>query len=298
MKRVALGLAAAALLGLGRARACSCSGQGPASALTRPDQTWGIRASERLVLGQGAFNAHGDYAAFAPGEHDRTLEYVLLTAYRWQRLELAGAVSYGARVAALSGESAHSAGFGDTTLRLRYEAANEPEMWQTGISGMYPALATLASLRLPTARATGLTPRGIGAVEAALGVVLERSFARSFRMALLTEIAGRLPDTTLGETRRLGPRAGAEFTLSYFATPDVVVSALIGVRWEGNVNVRQRTQSGTAQRTTEIGAALSWQPWSNPFRAGLAERYAPPLDVLGANTTQSATSELWLAYVR
>lgn len=283
------------LLGLAPARACSCSGQGPASALTRPDQTWGVRLSERLVLGYGAFNAHGEHAAFAPHEHDRTVEYGLLSAYRWQRLELSSTFSYGARSAAISAQSERSVGFGDTTLRARYEAASEPEPWQTGI---YPGLAMLGSVRLPTANATGLAPRGLGATEFALGVVLERALSPLFRAGLVAEIAGRLPDTSLGITRRLGPRASAEFTLSYFATPDWVLSALLGLRWEGNASLRQREQRGTAQRTTELGAAVSWQPWASAFRAGFAERYAPAVDQLGANTVQSATSEFWVGYVR
>ena len=277
------------------AGACSCSGQGPASALTRPDQTWGVRTSERLVLGYGQYDTHGNYHPLESHEHDRTVEYVLLAAYRVRRLELAGSLAYGARLAQLSSEAGRTLGFGDANLRLRYEATDEPEPWQPGVA---PALAVLGTLRLPNARATGIAPRGLGASELALGVVLERSLARVFRLALLTEVAGRLPDTSLGVTRRLGPRATAELTLSYFATADLVLSALVSLRWEGNVTVRQRQQYGTAQRLTEVGAALSWQPWSSPFRAGVAERYAPAVDVLGANTAQNATSELWLGYVR
>jgi len=295
MKLLAWGALLATLLGLGHARACSCSGQGPASALTRPDQTWGVRLSERLLLGYGAFNAHGEYAAFAPNEHDRSVEYGLLAAYRWQRLELSGSFGYSARSAAISDQAERSVGFGDTTLRARYEAANEPEPWQTGI---YPALAMLGSVRLPTGHATGLAARGLGTTELALGVVLERALSRSFRAGLVAEVAGRLPDTSLGVTRRLGPRASVEFTLSCFATADWVVSALLGLRWEGNASLRQREQSGTAQRTTELGAALSWQPWSSPFRAGFAERYAPAIDQLGENTVRNVTSEIWLGIVR
>ncbi len=295
MKRVALGIALALTSFHGSARACSCSGQGPASALTRPDQTYGVRLSERLLLGHGAFNAHGAYAPFEPNEHDRTLEYVLLAAYRWQRLELAGTFGYGARTAVISGESARTSGVSDTTLRARYEAVTDPEPWQ---HELYPAFAMLATVRLPSALATGLAPRGLGATEFALGGVLERSLVPTFRLSVLGEIAGRLQDTTLGITRRLGPRASAELTASYFVDPDWVLSALFGVRWEGNASLRGRSQSGTAQRTTEVGAALAWQPWSSPFRAGLSERYAPPLGQLGANTVQSLTSELWLGYVR
>ena len=291
----ALTALAAAVLGPSPARACSCSGQGPASALTRPDQTFGARLSERLVLGYGAFNAHGQYAAFAPSEHDHTVEYGLLAAYRYRQLELSGNFSYGLRSAEISEQSARSVGLGDTTFRARYEAASEPEPWQ---SALYPGLALLASLRLPTADASGVAPRGLGATEFALGVVLERALSRAFRAGLVAEIAGRLPDTSLGVTRRLGPRASAEFTLSYFATPDWVLSALVGVRWEGNATLARRAQSGTAQRTTELGAAFSWQPWSSPLRAGFAERYAPAIDQLGANTVRSATSEFWIGYVR
>ncbi len=295
MKRLALGLALAVTSLHGRAQACSCSGQGPASALTRPDQTYGVRLSQRLLLGRGAFNAHGSYAPFAAGEHDRTLEYVLLAAYRWQRLELAGTFGYGARMAVISDESARTTGASDTTLRARYEAVTDPEPWQ---HELYPAFAMLATLRLPTAQATGIAPRGLGATEFALGGVLERSVVPTFRLSVLGEIAGRLQDTTLGITRRLGPRASAELTASYFLDPAWVLSVLASVRWEGNASLRGRSQSGTAQRTTEVGAALSWQPWSSPFRAGLSERYAPPIDGLAANTVQSVTSELWLGYVR
>ncbi|HEY3253474.1 MAG TPA: hypothetical protein VGJ91_05980 [Polyangiaceae bacterium] len=295
--RLACLLLVAAVLWPLPAAACSCSGQGPASALTRLDQSYGVRLSERLVLGQGAANAHGRYQAFAPSEHDRSLEYALLMAYRVQRLELAATVGYGTRSAALSEAAERSAGLSDTFLRARYEAAEEPAPWQ---SGVYPSLAMLGTLRLPTAHAEGLAPRGLGTTEFALGVSVERSFARLFRAGLLAELAGRLPDTTLGVTRRLGPRASAEFTLSYFATPDLVISALLGTRWEGNVNVQQREQFGTAQRLTEIGAAISFQRSSStsPLRAGFAQRYAPGIDGLSANAILSLTSEFWIGYVR
>jgi hypothetical protein len=278
-----------------RAAACSCSGQGPSSALTRPDQTWGVRASERLVLGQGAFNAHGKYAAFGSSEQDRTLEYTLLAAYRIGHVELATTWSYGRREAMISSESGRTTGLGDAIVRARLEAFDEPEPWQHGIA---PKLAMIGSLRLPTGRATGLTPLGTGATELALGVTLERSFARWFRFGLLAEVAGRLPDTTLGYTRRLGPRALSELSLSYFATRDLALSVLAGTRWEGDVSVGQRREYGTAQRTSEVGALLAWRPWSSPFRSGLSARYAPAIDALGANTVQNLTSELWLGYVR
>ena len=69
-----------------------------------------MRSSERLVLGQGAFNAHGRYQAFAPGEHDRSVEYALLVAYRMQRLELSAIVGYGTRSVTLSNASERSTG--------------------------------------------------------------------------------------------------------------------------------------------------------------------------------------------
>jgi len=295
MSKIACVLFTAFALWTTRAEACSCSGQGPASALTRLDQTYGVRLSERFVLGQGAANAHGRYQSFAADEHDRSLEYALLMAYRIRRLELVATVGYGTRSAALSTAFERSTGLSDTFLRARYEAAEEPEPWQNGV---YPSLAMLGTLRLPTARAEGLAPRGLGTYEFALGFSLERSFARLFRVGLLAELAGRLPDTTLGITRRLGPRASAELTLSYFTTPDLVISALVGTRWEGNVNVQQREQYGTAQRLTEIGAAISFQPWSSPVRAGFVQRYAPGIDGLSANTLLSLTSEFWVGYVR
>jgi len=296
MKRALALLGALGLLSLApRALACSCSGQGPASALTRADQTWGVRLSERLVLGQGAWNAHATYRAFEPREHDRTVEYTLLSAYRWKRMELSASFAYGARLAEISTESARTVGLGDTALRGRFEALDEPMPWE---HSSFPAVALLAGLRLPTGEATGIAPRGIGAFEVSIGVAMERTFASTFRAGIVGEFAGRLPDTTTGDTRRLGPRATAEATLSWFADRDWVLSALVGIRWEGDVVVGARRQYGTAQRITEVGAVVSWQPWSTPFRAGVAQRYAPALDALGANSTQNATSELWLAYVR
>ena len=101
----------------------------------------------------------------------------------------------------------------------------------------------LGTLRLPSANAEGLAPRGLGTTEFALGVSLERSFARLFRAGLLAELAGRLPDTTFGVTRRFGPRASAELTLSYFATPDLVISAL-----------RQHTLGGQRQRASSANS--------------------------------------------
>lgn len=295
MRRVAYCLFTAVALWTARAPACSCSGQGPASALTRPDQKWGLRLSERLVLGQGAFNAHGRYQAFAPNERDRSQEFALLMAYRLQRMELSAMVGYGVRDVALSTASERNVGLADTLLRLRYEAAEEPNPWE---SGVFPSLAALGTIRLPSANAEGLAPRGLGTTEFAFGLSLERSFGRKFRGGLLAEFAGRLPDTAFGYTRRLGPRASGEFTLSYFATPDLVVSALVSTRWEGNVWVNQRTQSGTAQRLTEIGAAISFQPWGSPLRAGFSQRYAPAIEGLSANVLAPLTSEFWIGYVR
>jgi len=251
--------------------------------------------SERFVLGQGAYNAHGHYQAFAANERDRALEYALLLAYRVQRLELSLLSGYGARSVALSAAAERNAGLSDTLLRIRYEAAAEPDPWQ---SGGYPSLAMMGTLRLPSGEAEGLAPRGLGTIEVALGLSLERSFARVLRAGLLAELAGRLPDTTFGYSRALGPRASAEFTLSYFASADLVISALLSTRWEGNVSVNQRAQSGTAQRLTEIGAAISFQPWTSPVRAGFAQRYAPGIDGLSANTLAAASSEFWLGYVR
>jgi hypothetical protein len=295
MNRVASLAFAALAMCTPRAKACSCSGQGPASAWTRLDQTYGVRLSQRLVLGRGAANSRGQYREFAAGEHDRSLEYALLIAYRRKRLELAAIAGYGTRSATLSEASERSTGLSDALLRARYEAAEEPEPWQ---SGVYPSLAMLGTLRVPTARAEGLAPRGLGTFEFALGMSVERSFARFFRVGVLAELAGRLPDTTLGITRRLGPRASAELTLSYFASPELVVSALISTRWEGNVNVQQREQFGTAQRLTEIGAAISFQPWTSSLRAGFAQRFAPGISGLSANTLLSLTSEFWVGFVR
>ncbi|HYQ44871.1 MAG TPA: hypothetical protein VER11_22955 [Polyangiaceae bacterium] len=295
MNRIASVLFAALTLCTVRAEACSCSGQGPASALTRPDQKWGLRLSERLVLGQGAFNAHGRYQAFAPNERDRSQEFALLFAYRSERMELSAVGGYGARSVALSTSAERNAGFADTLLRMRYEAAEEPSPWE---SSVFPSLAMLATLRLPSASAEGLAPRGLGTTEFALGVSLERSFGPKLRAGLWAEFAGRLPDTTFGYARVLGPRASAEGTLSYFATPDLVLSALISTRWEGNVRVQQRYLSGTAQRLTEIGAVISFQPWASPLRAGFAQRYTPPIDNLSANVLAAFSSEFWIGYVR
>ncbi|HET7539775.1 MAG TPA: hypothetical protein VFK05_07880 [Polyangiaceae bacterium] len=295
MSRLWFSFLAAVTLWTARGAACSCSGQGPASALTRPDQTFGVRGSERLVLGQGAFNAHGQYRAFNPNEFDRSTEYALLVAYRLKRLELSGVFGYGARDAALGRAAERSIGFSDTWLRMRYDSIDEPMPWQ---SAVYPSVAVMATVRLPSANAEGLAPRGLGATEFAFGMSFERSLARVFRVGLFAEIAGRMQDTTLGVTRQLGPRVSAELTLAYFATPDLVLSALIGSRWEGNVTVRTQSQPGTAQRLTEIGAAISYQPWKSPLRAGFAERYAPPIDSLSANTVAALTSEFWLGYVR
>lgn len=295
MSRLAFLLLGALTLWHASAAACSCSGQGPQSALTRRDQTFGVRGSQRLVLGQGAFNAHGQYRAFAASERDRSAEYALLFAYRLQRLELSGVLGYGARDVTLGSATERNVGLSDTFLRMRYDSIDEPLPWQSGI---YPSVAVMATARLPTASAEGLTPRGLGTAEFAFGISFERGFAGRFRAGLFAELAGRMQDTTLGFTRQLGPRASAELTLAYFATPDLVLSALLGTRWEGNVTVGFRSQSGTAQRLTEIGAAISFQPWTNPLRAGFAQRYAPPIDQLSANTVAALTSEFWLGYVR
>lgn len=247
------------------------------------------------MLGAGDFDAHGRYRAFSASEHDRTVEYGMLVARRWRRLELAIRMSYGSRAAVISGQAAEHRGLGDSTLRVRYEAASEPELGRTRSC---PALAMLGQLRLPTARATGLAPRGIGALEFALGVVLELRIRSSFQVGLLAEFAGRLPDTTLGFSRRLGPRASGEFALSYFASQAWVLSALAALRWEGNVSDQRGQQLGTAQRSTELGLAVAFQPYDAPWRSGFVTRYTPGLDVLGANTRAGTSTEFWVGFAR
>ena len=300
MKRSVSLLARAAVLlfalAIRQAAACSCSGQGPTSALTREDQTWAVRVSERLVLAQGAFGARAEYAAFRPTEHDRTLAYTLVAAYRpaqLRSLELASSFEYGRRAALIAAESGQTAGFGDVITRARWEAVHEPPPWQ---GSALPSLALLLQIRWPTGNAVGLTPLGNGATEVALGAALERTLGERWRVGLLAEIAPRLADRALGYARQLGPRANGELTLSWFATRELVLSALANLRWEGNVSVQGRSQSGTAQRTSELGAALAWQPASAAFRAGITERYAPPLGGWGANTNQNLSCELWLAF--
>ncbi|HEY2406614.1 MAG TPA: hypothetical protein VGI10_11460 [Polyangiaceae bacterium] len=278
------------------AAACSCGVPGLESALTRPDETWGVRIAETQSFAHGQWNARGAYRALGAGEHDRTFELLALAALRpTSRLELSVDGRYGERSLSNATSTAAVRGADDLLFHARFELLRESMPWAPGIR--LPALALIGSLRAPTAaRADGLS-LGLGTWEYALGAAVEQSIGR-FRLGALAEVADRASDTSLGVERTLGPRALGQLVAWYWPDPRLVVSASTSLTWEGDASVQGRSAPGSGTRLWLVGVGSSFRAVGSNVRPGIALRYAPPAPDVGINVVGGAAVELSVAYTR
>ena len=187
-------------------------------------------------------------------------------------------------------------GFGDTTLRLRWEAVDEP----MPLDSWVPALAVLFVTRAPTGSldddpasgaAAGTTgsigssasSQGLGTWEFSLAVEAAKSFGMEWQAIALLEAAYRLPDDALHIERQLGPRALGQVSLRYAPTLEFSLGVMTDLGWEADVELDGLTKNGTAQRLWTVGAFASWLLSSTGLRAGVLVRHAPAFDSVSAN---------------
>jgi hypothetical protein len=290
------GLAAALLAGADLSQACPCGVSGLDTALTTQTESWGVRIAESARFANVRLNALGDYKAFAHGEYERRYELSALIAFRpIPRLELSGAFAYLRDTQAASVSSSLS-GLGDVIVRARFEPIDE--MPRHSERFPWPAVAMIGSVRAPTAAESESSSLGLGAWEVMEGLSFERSVKPSLRVGFMTEVGVRAADTSLGVSRRLGPRVLTQLTAWYWPVSEVALNLSGGFLWEGHVALAGERQAGSGTRQARVGAGAVYGPSGSGFRPGLAVRYAPPITGLVVNAPASTTIELSLAYAR
>ena len=272
------------------ASACgACSGaSGFGGALTGNDERWSVALASLGRVQIGSWDEAGHRRSRNPsnvGAYDATLQLAL--AVRPIRpFELA--VMGGAGIAYLDapGLATVSSSPTDLTMRARFDLLMEDPSRPTR-----PASAVWITARAPTGNisdplgastAGAIGSFGLGTWELAFGADVRRTFADRYQPFLALEEAARLPDTSLGFLRRLGPRTTARIGLNVFVSDWITLSALAEWNWEPDVELHdQQVPDSSEERTSVlVAASLRGPGW---FRGSLSAGMDVPIDTLGRN---------------
>jgi hypothetical protein len=317
MKRRYAALAAASSLSLcvHVAAACPCQGSsGPGASVTTAADIFGASLTETTRFVPGAWRANGDYARLGPGEQQSAEDLTAIAGYRpMPPLELSVEMAVGHE--SFTSPDFHTArtAFGDTTVRARWDAIDEPMPYQHPRIP-WPALSLIVSLRMPTSPSgrgdassvfsgttgsvgSSATSEGLGAWEPSIGVAAVRSFDEHWQVSAYVEGAYRFPDSYLGVDRHLGPRLLAQLGARYAPTSTVGVGLTTDYGWEGPVSYPGTPTGDTSQRIWTVGAFCYLRAQPSRLRWGGMVRYAPPIDGVGKNASQSASVAVSLGYV-
>jgi hypothetical protein len=293
----ALGLGLSLLAWSGESFACPCGVPGLDSALTSRLDSWGVRVAESYRFGSGRFDARGAHRPFEPGEHDERYEVSLLLAHRpLSSLELSARVNYLRDSMQAGGMTSSLAGMGDVIGRARLEVVEESPLHADHLP--MPEVALTGALRAPTGHASESMVLGLGAWEAAAGVALERSVSPKVRLGLAAEAGLRSSDSSLGVSRRLGPRLSGQLSAWYWPLPQVALSANSGLEWEGDTELAGARRAGTGSRQWLVGAGAVYRPAGSRLIPGLSARYTVPLPDVTVSALAATSLELSLAYTR
>jgi hypothetical protein len=278
--------------------------------VTTSAQRAGFSLTETARVVHGAFRQDGEYSPLTRGSSQRALDLTAIVAGRpAPPLEIAVESSVGREALAVPGYAGSRTGFGDTFVRARFEASDEPMPFEdTRLP--WPSVAIIAAVRLPTAAGGELAGRsttagsvggsgssvGLGATEASLAVALARSAGVSWSFSLVGEGAYRFRDDTLGRERHLGPRALVQGGARYSFSPEVGVGGLVDLGWEGDVAYAGVTRAETAQRSVALSAYGYLRARYSPLRWGLLVRHVPALDGLAVNALSTTSLAVSLGY--
>jgi hypothetical protein len=310
---------ALALLGLvlplvtaARVSACPCQGSsGPVSGVTTEGERFGFSVTESARIAQGSWHPDGRYAALSDGSREASLDFALLAGYRpAPRFEVSAEAAYGHQTFSTPDVASRRTGFGDTTLRVRWDAFEQPMPWQKPALP-WPSLTVVASLRMPTAEqedtASGSSGRtgsigssasseGLGTWEPALSVVILREIDPRVQVIGFLEGAYRFSDSFLGLDRHLAPRFLAQVGARYLPTPLTAIGFFTDLGWEGDLAFEGRTQPDTGQRLWTLGLYGSFRTSMRGLRWGGLVRWAPPVSDIGKNATATTTFGVSLGY--
>jgi hypothetical protein len=292
------------------ARGCPCQGSsGPASSVTSPDERFGASVIETARVAQGTFSYDGKYRPFGPDSHEATLDVTALAGYRpVASIELSAETAAGHGTVAGPGSASARTGFGDTTLRARWDAVAEPLPFESQVLP-WPAVSFVLSSRMPTATGAGsgssgttgsigssTSSEGLGAWETGAGVVFVRRFWTRWQLTGFGEAAYRFPDTSLGLARHLPPRLFAQIGARYAPTPTTAVGALTDLGWEGDVVIQGDPGRGTSQEAWSVAAFGTFRTSPNGLRWGALLRWVPPVDGISRNATATTSLAVSLGY--
>lgn len=306
MSRALATALALGLLSASHASACPCQGStGPGGAVTRRGDTWGASVAETVRTVHGAFRSNGDYASLDGQRAARAIDIAALVGVRPVRaVEVSLESAVGHQSFSSPEVSSTRTGFGDVLLRGRWEALGEPLPFvRTALP--WPSVTIALALRAPLASNTSLSrsgfsgttgsvgtaasSEGLGAWEAAGGLVLARSFGRRWQGTAIAEGAYRFPDGTLGMSRHLPVRVFGQLGLRYMPSDTIGVGLLGDYGTEGDVVLRGSAQAGTAQHLWAVSCYSFVKTGEAGLRWGALVRWVPPLDGAGRNAI-AATS--------
>jgi len=284
-RRVAL-LATAWCIWARAAVSCPCQGSsGPAASVTTPSDVVGASVTTTTRFVPGAWLPNGIYAPLAPGERQSSEDVTAIVGYRpTAPFELSVETAVGHE--SFTSPDFHMArtAIGDTTVRARWDAIDEPMPYQHPRIA-WPQVTLLLSLRMPTspsgrngnsnvfAGTTGsvgssATSEGLGAWEPSIGAAFVRTLDERWQISAYVEGAYRFADSYLGRDRQLGPRFLSQLGARFAPTPIWGVGAFCYLRAEPS--------------------RLRW---------GAMIHYAPPFDGIGKNASQSTSFAVSLGYV-
>jgi len=288
----------AVCLSLTAARAgspCSCGTASVDAALTRRDETWGLRLSERAEFAQGTYNAHGMYRGFGANENSRSFDLAVLAAFRpFPRLELSAQAVYGRSSLTEGGQGRDLRGAADWFAHARWEILDQTPNWAS-IQRPF-SVALVGGVLAPVGRADPSLNRGLGAWELSLGSVVDHDFSPWNRLSAFVEGGLRLPDRSLGVERRLGPRLYAQATASHWLSGATALSAFSSLRWEADAALDGRVESGSGTRLWQVGVGAAFQPSASRVRTTGSVRYAPHVAGLDVNTTASTLLDVSVSF--
>lgn len=283
--------------------ACPCSDNpGSSGPLTTTRDRAGIALSESVSAAHGVWDADGRYSRFDGGRG--SLFWMLAAAFRpVPRLELHAELGAGTSFLRAGGYEAEHRGLSDATLGLFYDLLDEPMPYERA---PWPSLTVLARVRAPSggtesAGASGSTDStggrsGLGAYEATLGFRAAKAVSDWNTLSASAELSLRLPDESLGIERKLGPRAFGMLAFTRRMTPDLSLELLTNLTWEGEVSLRGRRVTGSAQRLWNVDAAAIWTIWDG-LGASASAGGAPPVAFLSRNSLGGVRGGVSLTYV-
>jgi hypothetical protein len=274
----------------------------------------GASLTETTRFVTGAWRPNGTFSPLAPGERQSSEDITGLVGYRpIAPLEVSVEAAVGHQMFTSPDFDTSRTAFGDTTLRARWDALDEPMPFEKTVLP-WPAVTLLLALRIPTSPSgrdgsgnpfSGTTgsvgasasSEGLGAWEPSLGAAFVRSFGDLFQASAYIEAAYRFPDTYLGIERHLGPRVFGQLGARYAPSPATGIGVLTDLGWEGDVAYSGSTQPNTSQRIWTVSAFGYLRAEPSSLRWGALLRYTPPVDGIGMNASQSTSFSVSLGYV-